>query len=103
MALDASGNLIVVGQIVIGTNQYEAARLTPKTPNGSLDETFADGYLDVRTLPTGSRDTKIKSTEACEPLPPFYGVGRVWVRAKNRMDGDGRQVNIIIIYYSQMF
>jgi hypothetical protein len=25
MALDASGNLIVVGQIVIGTNQYEAA------------------------------------------------------------------------------
>jgi uncharacterized delta-60 repeat protein len=43
MALDASGNLIVVGTIVIGTNQYEAARLTP---NGSLDETFAVGPLN---------------------------------------------------------
>jgi uncharacterized delta-60 repeat protein len=43
MALDPSGNLLVAGQIEIGTNQYEAVRLTP---TGALDDTFAVGPLN---------------------------------------------------------
>lgn len=43
MALDATGNILVAGEITIGTNQLSAARLAP---NGSQDTTFSLGSID---------------------------------------------------------